>query len=168
MENTLTKLQLRRYSVQEVKSLLNLNGFSNGQHYAAWSKVKMDSVDWNFAEEAMRCFESIDPSTLDGMEDLLRFMKRGGRESCSAISLVKGASSFSVRVAPSIATGRLDDTAWTSVSTCWDAGQYSLAFAQLGTKGSAPWGCVCSQVRFIRLGNTPELSHKAVDIMRTA
>jgi len=163
---TTQKLELRRYSVSEIKEILNLDGFNHGQHYAAWSSARWGSIDWELVNEATQLFEKIQAAPgLPGFTELLEFMAK--HEFKQAISLVKGSSACSMRVAASIATGAVADSSWLSVATCWDDYQYTLALSQVGSMHSAPWGCVGAEARFLRLGETPELSHQAVDIMRT-
>ena len=157
-------LELRHYSVEEIKAALGLDGFEVSEHFSAWYRAHEDSIDWDLINEATERFQQIKPDNLSGLRELVKWasVQVGFRADLSQT----GCNIFSIRVAPSVGTGLLSDRSYLSVGTHWD-GQYFLTLSQVGSRGCIPW-CTYGTVIRLPLGPDYALAAKAGKIMAAA
>lgn len=154
---------MKTYSVEEIKALLALDGFEYSQHFTAWHRFQEQNVNWELIERVTALFDRVTPD-LDKLDDLLAFLSKQV-DFTGSICPVRGSSTLSIRVAPSINSGAVPDTSWLTVGNYWSE-QYWFGLSETGKKGSVTWGT--GKRLDLALGVTPTLNDKAVDMMSKA
>ena len=156
-------LELRHYSVEEIKAALGLDAFVHSEHFSAWHRAHEESIDWDLISDATERFRQVKPD-LSGLRELVKWATI--QVDFQANLSPTGCNIFSIRVAPSVGTGLLPDRSYLSIGTHWD-GQYYLTLSQVGSRGCIPW-CTYGTVIRLPLGPDYSAAAKAGQIMAHA